>query len=1384
GQVRSVEGCWGGRAQGENGGFSSSTDRYYSFEVGQTHVVCLDTEDTITQLKYSEMQRWLETDLQIAKQNENIHFLIAFWHRPPHSKGTHDSDTEEEMVIMRQYLTPTLEEYGVDLVISGHSHVYERTNLIDGHYMDSSTFDRTTMQFDAASREWNPCGGEGVLHRSAYVKESLRLEGRQGTVYVVAGTGGRNERTNKGMDHPAMNVSLVTFGSVIISVEGNRLESKYIDNEGTVVDHFAICKGGDEMCQFEIDPLCLTYFPPPPPIPPPAPLFPLPLHRFCRWSLPAAPWNPPAPPLIISPASVAPPPEGTAVEDDESAEDGASSSNDDGTGMILALVGAVGGVAGCGGAGIAMFLYFRKSRAATRSHDVTSHDPAGADGVEGSPVPLLSGMGKEERRGMGKEERHDSPPSPMPDRDMHEGVNENQPPSPSEGATPLLGNDSSGETADRSDGKKAGRTSLVPGFLKFQSAQEMPKSDKEAKALREAKRAQAEAAAAAAATPVPAVPMQAFNVSTEGLNSEDAVRAFSVPSTPQDSDEDGLRRPRPRYQPPGAGGRSYGGNLPKAMSTGNTLRGSGSLAADWDFLDQEPEIANFVSINRDVEAWGSALLEEQQRGSRGQLSTVDSVPDSYDEIEDLVGGLHTPQEREVADMEKGIHSEDEAARQRREGLLVIQGPTAAQNGGTGSSDRVQITKVEYHPGDTSLANAPTLRANPTAGLPAAGPLDTPEGPIHLPNIHSGSNGVGARSAGFGIGHSGVGDPVGRGSPRGGGSPGALKIPKIKSEPLPRGTPGGTGWASGSGADSKQKGSGPTLVKVAEARSDDTSPPQQERGKVMVNRVGGGIPREPRTLEGGTPRDQANLAAAVRGTSPATASMHIPREPTSLAEPTVKASSKAVHHGVSGWQERQLEGASQEDQFAQMPTVSASPERARAQPVLDSDSQLVEDELKWAMKISGEQSWDFRDELKPQPSSMAQDLPVDGLLDDDVDDIQDFYEGELFEENNAKVAAIYAKGRNRQWAKAVRELSLGDKDQYFEAAKDSEKLSKIVVVLKNEFSSAGLDLASFEFDDLAKEVIPKMNELLYDLILTTRLEKIEAAIKFQKAGGTTSVPSLSATVIGREGEGKTYHGWKKCPCDGKSATGGTAAYCMPADGEGSDETMHTLALCHIFQVRAMEEKVGMHLSHVSLLDNVDVPYHYHVPTEEFPGGIELVPVRHYVPSMTIEPLISAVACSFEPVTESFVEQLTRGTMLLTTTLTGGPGTLGRRILKWWCLSLDRGGSCLVALPPAVLRHLHRTHHRLRSMSRAEEVEQPALNGDHGSERGGLYIDDHYGMDPTAPLHRAGSSNIADILTQPLPPRAIFYGHPSYYGLELQSETFDSDSSYGSAMDEVD
>ncbi|KAK3244537.1 hypothetical protein CYMTET_45851 [Cymbomonas tetramitiformis] len=86
---------------------------------------------------------------------------------------------------------------------------------------------------------------------------------------------------------------------------------------------------------------------------------------------------------------------------------------------------------------------------------------------------------------------------------------------------------------------------------------------------------------------------------------------------------------------------------------------------------------------------------------------------------------------------------------------------------------------------------------------------------------------------------------------------------------------------------------------------------------------------------------------------------------------------------------------------------------------------------------------------------------------------------------------------------------------------------------------------------------------------------------------------------------------------------------------------------------------------------------------------------------------------------------------------------------------------------------------------EEVEQPALNGDHGSARRGcgFYVDDHCGVGITAPLHRTDNHGIADIFTRPLPPQALFYANPSFYGIELRSEGSNTDSGYGSGMDEV-
>ncbi len=122
---------------GEAGGVPSGTEEYYSFDFGNIHFVCLDSM-TSSRAVNGAMLTWLASDLDANTRP----WLIAFWHHPPYSKGSHDSDTEAQLIEMREKALPILEAHGVDLVLTGHSHSYERSFLMGGHYGMSGTLDR------------------------------------------------------------------------------------------------------------------------------------------------------------------------------------------------------------------------------------------------------------------------------------------------------------------------------------------------------------------------------------------------------------------------------------------------------------------------------------------------------------------------------------------------------------------------------------------------------------------------------------------------------------------------------------------------------------------------------------------------------------------------------------------------------------------------------------------------------------------------------------------------------------------------------------------------------------------------------------------------------------------------------------------------------------------------------------------------------------------------------------------------------------------------------------------------------------------------------------------------------------------------------------------
>ena len=214
-------------ANAEAGGMASGTEKYYSFDYANIHFICLDSM-TSDRSSTGAMANWLRADLASTTRQ----WTIAFWHHPPYTKGSHDSDTEQNLVEMRQTFLPILEDGGVDLVLAGHSHSYERSFLIDGHYGTSSTF-TNAMKKDGGSGRPNETG--------AYNKATLGAGAHEGAVYAVAGSSG--QISGGTLNHPAMFISLNNLGSMVFDVNGNSLDAKFLRENGAIADSFRIVKG-------------------------------------------------------------------------------------------------------------------------------------------------------------------------------------------------------------------------------------------------------------------------------------------------------------------------------------------------------------------------------------------------------------------------------------------------------------------------------------------------------------------------------------------------------------------------------------------------------------------------------------------------------------------------------------------------------------------------------------------------------------------------------------------------------------------------------------------------------------------------------------------------------------------------------------------------------------------------------------------------------------------------------------------------------------------------------------------------------------------------------------------------------------------------------------
>lgn len=243
--------------RGELGGVASDTEQYYSFDHANLHIVSLDAQlSNRDPVQRATMREWLVRDLAANDSD----WTIVIFHLPPYSRGVHhDSDREQAEVDMRETFVPVFEQYGVDVVYSGHSHSYERSWYLRSHHGPAASFDPALHA--ALNAVGEPASGQGdEAYRKARRGDP---EGRR-VVYTVAGSAGQADRErpcepgqhlmctdDAWLTHPAHRSfgtgpdgyrphGIARVGAVVLDADRDSLTSRFVDQHGEVLDWFVI----------------------------------------------------------------------------------------------------------------------------------------------------------------------------------------------------------------------------------------------------------------------------------------------------------------------------------------------------------------------------------------------------------------------------------------------------------------------------------------------------------------------------------------------------------------------------------------------------------------------------------------------------------------------------------------------------------------------------------------------------------------------------------------------------------------------------------------------------------------------------------------------------------------------------------------------------------------------------------------------------------------------------------------------------------------------------------------------------------------------------------------------------------------------------------------
>jgi uncharacterized protein YxeA len=223
----------GNHEDDDSEGFSSYmshfglSQTYYSYNYNDVHVLVMDT-DRNSYASGSAQRNFVQNDLQAASTNPNIKWIIVYLHKelytsPNTCSSSSCSNTGSEPTNLRNGFHPMFDQYGVDLVLQGHVHNYQRTYQI---------------KYDPGSPS-----SPTITNNNA----NTYTEGN-GEVFALVGVGGVNFHALSGKASWVSSQQDDFFGQLDIKStdNGNKLEGKFYRNgNNAILDSFSITKAGN-----------------------------------------------------------------------------------------------------------------------------------------------------------------------------------------------------------------------------------------------------------------------------------------------------------------------------------------------------------------------------------------------------------------------------------------------------------------------------------------------------------------------------------------------------------------------------------------------------------------------------------------------------------------------------------------------------------------------------------------------------------------------------------------------------------------------------------------------------------------------------------------------------------------------------------------------------------------------------------------------------------------------------------------------------------------------------------------------------------------------------------------------------------------------------------